>query len=310
MKNIYFEHPFFSLIVVVAYFLWIVDFFYYEQETNFFGLKGIKKNPSKILFSLSSLGFLFLAIAITLPRKILPAAVREEKLNDIFFLVDVSVSMLVDDYKPSRLEVVKKVLYNFTQMNSKNRIGIILFAERVYTYLPLTTDIDVILEAIKLIQVKQDKLGGATNIGDTLALMSLKMKNSISKNKVAILLTDGLSNRGMPAEEALNLVIESKTKVYTVGVGTESDYLKSLGLQLDIASLKNIATVSGGQFFLANNELSLKKIFQAIESLEKSELKVEEEKYFLEMYYYFALLGFLLVFFVYKIRFYFHKEII
>lgn len=310
MKNIYAEYPFLSVLVIVVYFLWVIDFFYYEQKTNLFGLKGIKKKPSKILFILGSIGFIFLAFAITLPRKVLPSFVKEEKLNDLYFLVDVSSSMSINDYNPSRLEASKKMFYDFSQMNSKNRIGIILFAEKVYTYLPLTTDIDVILEAIKSIQIKEDKLGVLTNIGDALALMSDKMKNSISKNKIAILLTDGVSNTGMPPEEAINLVQESKVKVYTIGVGTESEYLKKIGMHFDTEILKKIAVQSGGQFFLANNELSLQKIFKSIESLEKSELKVDEEQYFIEYYYYLALIGFFIILFVYKARYYFNKEII
>lgn len=310
MKDIYIEYPFLSILVIIVYFLWVIDFFYYEQKTNFFGLNGIKKKPSKVLFMLGSIGFLFLTIAITLPRRVLPSFVKEEKLNDLYFLVDVSTSMLINDYKPSRLEASKKMFYDFSQMNSKNRIGIILFAERVYTYLPLTTDIDVILEAIKSIEVKEDKLGLATNIGDALALMSIKMRNSISKNKIAILLTDGASNRGMPPEEAIHLVKELKIKVYTIGVGTESDYLKRLGIHFDTEILKKIAAETGGQFFLANNESSLQKIFQSIESLEKTELKVDEEKNFIEYYYYLALIGFFILLIVYQGRYYFNKEIV
>ncbi len=308
-ENLFFQHPYFILIGLGVYLLWVIDFFYLFQKSQIFFRKKVIKKPSLSLFFLGTLGFLLLSLSLGLPRVRKDLGPKDEKLNDLFFLIDVSLSMMVNDYKPSRLEAAKKVALDFVQLNSKNRFGIILFAEKVFTFLPLTTDQDVVIDSLRKITIMENKLGGKTNIGDALALMVLKVKSSEAKHKTAILITDGVSNEGIPPIEALKIVQEANIKVYTVGVGTKHT-VKRAELEVDFELLKKIAQKTGAKSYLAKDEKSLEDIFKEIESLEKKEIKVDSEDYFDEKFYPLALLGVIFIFLTEIIKRFFLKELL
>jgi Ca-activated chloride channel family protein len=211
--------------------------------------------------------------------------------------------MLADDIKPNRLEAAKEKIREFVKLRPTDRIAVIIFSEKVYTLLPLTTDpslVDKILSEISI-----GFLGSGTNIGDGLALSVARAVNSETKNKVIILLTDGVANVGtmtpmQAAEEAKKYGI----KVYTIGLGTDNDakipvgngifgtqYQLIPGGGIDYKVLKEISDLTGGRFYPAKSEGALAQILSDIQNLEKTEIKVNHQIVYDEQFYSFLLIG-------------------
>lgn len=286
-----FRDPWFLIMGPLGFIIWAIGFYKPFR-------KGELKLPKRYLsdkgffprFSiafLALLAFILLSIALAVPRKPAGFAKNDAELNDIFFVVDVSRSMLAEDFKPNRLEVAKRKILEFIKMMPTDRIGIIMFSEKVYTLLPLTTDLSLIEKIIEDIEVG-GLLGGGTNIGDALALAVARGAQSLAKNKTVILLTDGVSNVGFmtplqAAEEAKN----QKMKVYTIAVGGSEDALMPVGTAfgrkqyqtipggaIDLDVLKKIADMTGGKDFVASSESALKNVLSEIEKLEKTKIEI------------------------------------
>ena len=245
-----------------------------------------KKNTLRlIVFLLGLVGLILVSYAMTGPRKPLKRIPSNIEVNDIFLVVDVSRSMLADDLKPNRLEIAKKKLQEFSALRPTDRIGIIIFSEKVFTLLPLTTDPTLVDKVLADIRVGY--LGSGTNIGDALALSVARGQNSKTKNKVIILLTDGVNNVGnMTPLNAARTAKEYNMKVYTIGLGKvksrlpigkdssgKQQYQAIPGGSIDLKTLEEISKMTGGKSFMADSENSLKDILKEIQGLEKTEIK-------------------------------------
>jgi Ca-activated chloride channel family protein len=188
-----------------------------------------------------------------------------------------------------------------------DRIGLIVFSEKVFTLMPLSTDPDLLSKVIGDIQIGY--LGSGTNIGDGLGLGVARARESNAKNKVIVLLTDGVSNVGnltplQAAEEAKREGI----RVYTIGVGSKDDakipmgksvfgtqYMLIPGGSIDYKTLEEISSLTGGKFFPATDEEALSKVFDEIDKLERTEIKVDAQVLYKEHYYKYFAVGFLLL---------------
>lgn len=229
---------------------------------------------------------------------------------DIILAIDTSGSMQALDFKiggeeVDRLTVVKQVVSDFIKHRISDRIGMVIFGEFAYTQAPLTLDYDVLKSFLD--QVEIGAAGDATAIGDGLALSVKRLKDLPSKSKVVILLTDGRSNAGrITPEKAAELAATYGVKVYTIGVGTRGPVpfpeqtffgTRQILVQLDIdeETLQKIANVTGGQFFRATDTEGLKKIYETIDKLEKSEAKVKHFQEYRELFRYFVLPALLLL---------------
>ncbi len=253
------------------------------------------------------------------PHKVTPNNIE---VNDIVLCIDVSRSMLAEDMLPNRLEVAKQRIREFAAMRPTDRIAIVLFSEKVFTLLPLTTDPKLVDQALAEISI--GLLGSGTNIGDGLALSVARAVNSETKNKVIVLLTDGVANVGtltpiQAAEEAKKYGI----KVYTIGLGTEGDakipvgngifgmqYQLIPGGSIDYKVLKEIASLTGGTFYPATSDKALANILSDIQKLEKTEIKVNNRIVYDEQYYMYFAIGVALIFLVEVIRRLFLKDVI
>lgn len=244
------------------------------------------------------LGLVLISYAMTGPRKALKTLPGSIDVNDVFLVVDVSRSMLADDLKPNRLEVAKEKLRDFAALRPTDRLGIIMFSERVYTLLPLTTDpelVDQILSDIKI-----GFLGSGTNIGDALALAVGRAHNSETKNKVIVLLTDGVNNVGnLTPIQAAEQARDFNIKVYTIGLGTQKDarlpigrdafgrqrYQSIPGGSIDLKTLEDISKMTNGKSYLADSEESLKEILDDIQKLEKTKIDNQSQVVYDELFY-------------------------
>jgi Ca-activated chloride channel family protein len=196
---------------------------------------------------------------------------------DIVLVLDVSDSMRTPDFVPNRLEVAKEVLNNFVGRRTGDRIGLVLFATTAMTVTPLTLDLGVISTFID--RVRFNILdGNTTAIGMGLTTALAKLRDSQSKSRVVVLLTDGENNAGkidpLTAAEAARA---SGIKVYTIGVGTFTSGPNGRTAGVDEKNLTAIAEMTGGRFFLATDRTKLEETYAQIDRLERT--KVESSQF-------------------------------
>lgn len=189
---------------------------------------------------------------------------------DIVLAMDISTSMMAQDLKPNRLEASKDVASAFINGRPNDNIGLVVFAAESFTQCPLTTDHTVLLNLFKDVQpgIIQD----GTAIGLGLANAVSRIKDSQAKSKVIILLTDGVNNQGEIAPvTAAEIAKTFGVRVYTIGV----QYM-DVDVEIDEPTLKQIAATTGGQYFRATDNASLKEIYSEIDKMEKTKISVQE----------------------------------
>jgi Ca-activated chloride channel family protein len=290
--------------------VWLVGFFRIFKKYEI-PVTGRSSNFSKYLRLLIAVvgvcAWLLLSYAITGPRKPLNFTKNNIEVNDIFLVVDVSRSMLAIDFEPNRLETAKRKIREFVDLKPSDRLGIVIFSEKAFTLLPLTTDIELIRKVID--QINVGFLGGGTNIGDGLGLAISRLISSQAKSKVIVLLTDGVSNVGsMTAEQAAEHAKDNKIKIYTIGMGTDGNaklpvgqgifgmqYQTIPGGSYDEESLKTISSLTGGRHYLAKNDKALSNVLGEINKLEKTKIEVSSKTVYEELYYKYYVWGILLL---------------
>jgi Ca-activated chloride channel family protein len=230
---------------------------------------------------------------------------------DIMLCLDTSGSMQaldfrLDDEPVSRLTAVKKVVDDFIKKREMDRIGLVVFGEEAFTQSPLTLDKGLLLGLVH--QMKIGMAGDRTAVGSAIAVGGKRLKDLKAKAKILILLTDGRNNAGdITPEEAAEAVRALGVKIYTIGVGGKGPApfrvntvfgprLIRQDVDLDEETLREIATIGGGEYFRAADSEALSEIYDIIDRQEKTEVKVKQFFHFRELYAYFlipalALLG-------------------
>ncbi|MFC1662202.1 VWA domain-containing protein, partial [Gemmatimonadota bacterium] len=205
---------------------------------------------------------------------------------DIVLAMDVSSSMLAEDLEPNRLEAAKQVAATFVQGRRNDRIGLVAFAGEAYTQAPLTLDYGVIVGLLSELDVGMIEDGTAVGMG--LATAVKRLQASDAESKVVVLLTDGRSNRGeIGPTTAAQMAQSLGVRVYTIGAGTRGtaripvdDPLMgrryvNMRVDLDEATLQDVAELTGGRFFRATDRESLESVYAEIDALETTEIQVE-----------------------------------
>ncbi len=278
-------------------------------------IKGISNWKEKLLIIqpiLKSLAFIAFITALARPQ----LALKEEVVNaegiDIFMVMDLSSSMLAKDFEPDRLEVSKEVAIDFVEKRPYDRIGLAVFAGESFTQCPLTTDHRILKNF--LADLECGLLEDGTAIGMGLASAVNRLKDTETKSKIIILLTDGVNNVGyIKPKTAAEIAQEFDIKVYTIGIGSRGEALTPVSrrsdgqyvfgyarVEIDEELLNEIAKMTGGQYFRATDVESLVKIYAEIDELEKTKMEITTFKRYEEQYRYFLWTGllFLLVDFV------------
>jgi len=215
---------------------------------------------------------------------------RSQDINsegiDIVLCIDISGSMLAEDFKPNRIEASKKVALDFIAGRENDRIALVIFSGEAFTQCPLTTDHSVLKNLFK--DINSGMLVDGTAIGEGLATAVNRIKESKAKSKVVILLTDGVNNAGsVDPLTAGEIAKKFGIKVYTVGVGTNgfAPYpvktpfgiqYQSMEVQIDEDILRQIAQETGGKYFRATDNNKLKQIYDEIDRMEKTIIEVTE----------------------------------
>lgn len=205
---------------------------------------------------------------------------------DIMLALDISGSMRAEDFKPNRLEAAKDVAASFINGRQNDNIGLVVFAGESFTQCPLTTDHTVLLNLFKDIQMGMIQDGTAIGLGLANAVSRIKDSQAISK--VIILLTDGVNNMGEIAPvTAAEIAKTFGIRVYTIGVGTQGTapypvptpfgvQYQNVPVEIDEPALKQIASITGGQYFRATDNASLKAIYSEIDQMEKTKISVQQ----------------------------------
>jgi Ca-activated chloride channel family protein len=232
---------------------------------------------------------------------------------DIVLAVDVSGSMLAEDFeiggrRHNRLYVIKQVVKDFIQKRTNDRLGLVVFAGRAYTQCPMTLDYGMLLQLLEKVDIGMVEDG--TAIGSGIGSSVDRLKNTKTKSKVVILLTDGRNNSGeidpfTAAEIAKTLGI----KVYTIGAGTKglapfpaidlfgNTVMRQVKIDIDDDALREIAKITDGKYYRATDTESLKEIYRQIDKLEKTESEVTQYTEYSELFHYFLLPAFGLLLF-------------
>ena len=310
--NFEFQHIHYAGFGILGLVFWIIGFFYLFKKPQLFIPAKYKKKGIPILrsviFLMGVTSWLYISFALAGPRKPMGMDKNTIEVNDIFIVLDLSRSMLAEDLKPNRFEAAKQKIQDFVSLFPRDRIGIVIFAEKVFTLLPLSTDLNLINKMVA--QIKLGALGDGTNIGDALALGVGRLLQSLAKNKVMILLTDGVSNVGtITPLQAAEMAAEQKIKIYTIGIGGAKDaripvgpnmfgvqrYQVIPGGSVDEKGLQEIARLTGGKFYMARDNKALQNVLGDINKLERTEIEQSGRIIYEELYFKYLLIGVLLL---------------
>lgn len=295
----------FILVPFVAYYIW-------KQWDSHASLQISTIKPFKPSINyrmiLGHVGFAFRIIAIALMFVVMA---RPQSTNnwedlttegiDIVMALDISGSMLAEDFKPNRLEAAKEVASDFISGRPDDRIGLVVFSGESFTQCPLTTDHMVLKNLFK--DLKSGIIEDGTAIGMGLANGVNRLKDSEAKSKVLILLTDGVNNSGEIAPiTAAEIAKAFGIRVYTIGVGSRGTApypfdtpfgrrYENIEVEIDEAMLGEIASMTDGKYFRATDNKKLKEIYTEIDKMEKSKIEVVKYSKKKEEYLFFGLLA-------------------
>jgi len=242
-----------------------------------------------------------LALVLTL---LLTALARPQKTNekveqwtegiDIMLAIDISQSMQIQDFEPNRLEAAKDVARDFIKGRIQDRIGIVVFSGDAFSLAPLTTDYDLLNSYLNDISFEMIESRG-TAIGSALAVVTNRMRESESKSKVCILLSDGDNTAGnIDPITSAELAAAYEIKMYTIIVGKEGmvpfgkDYFGRPNMvenTIDETTMRKIAEIGSGEFFRVTDNQALKNVFDRIDQYEKAEIKETRFKDTADYYY-------------------------
>lgn len=299
-----FQSPYYLilLLIIPGLILWYYNLGKKNQGTiqissEIFTSVAMKRTGSMkmiLVLGIHLLIIFLIILGISRPRKV--DKIKETSVNviDILLVLDISSSMLADDFSPNRLEAVKRTAMDFISNRKEDRIGILVFAGESFIQCPLTIDKSILRSLIGEIKVASKEYDG-TAIGMAIANGTNRFRSSNVESKVMILLSDGSNNSGeIDPITAAKLAKEFDIKIYTIGAGTDQAYTKIPGRglivnEIDEVTLKKIASVTGGKYYRATDIKALELIYSDINDLERSDIEVNEYTHYEELYGWFLI---------------------
>jgi len=254
--------------------------------------RGKRKNL--LLKSLNIITVFLIIIGLARPQLVDTLQKRKVDVVDIVMVIDISSSMLADDFKPNRLEVVKRTAQEFIKKRAGDRIGLLVFAAETFIQCPLTVDQEVLLSLLGKTEVVPREYDG-TAIGMAIANGVNRLRHSSAKSKVMILLSDGRNNAGeLDPLTAADIAKKLGVKIYTIGAGTNQavTLIPNVGYirnEIDEQTLQAIAQKTGGQYFRATDEAMLAEVYQQIDALERTTIEVKDYTQYRELFGWFLI---------------------
>jgi Ca-activated chloride channel homolog len=276
---------------------------------NIVGLN--RSSIGKILLRMRWLALLAFLLALARPRLGEGHAKIHASGIDIVVALDLSGSMAAEDFElkgepVNRLVIAKDVLRQFVQKRVGDRIGLVAFAGRAYIASPLTLDHGFLLQNLERLNL--GALEDGTAIGSAISAAANRLREIQAKSKIVVLMTDGQSNAGkVPPVTAAEAAQALGIRIYTIGVGSKGvarmPYVNVFGqkgyvdqkVDIDEETLTKIAQMTGGKYYRAQNTSGLRKIYDEIDQLEKTEVEVKKYQRYRELYPWFALAGLMIL---------------
>ena len=291
-----FEKPYwFLLLLILPLLFWLI---YRMNRDKQFGFKYTNTTDNQqtiasvfvlalrmLLHSAKILAFLIFVSILASPIKIDSDQPNQNHNGfgiDLIFVLDVSFSMQAMDLKPNRLESAKRVIDDFIQQRSSDRIGLVAYSGEAYSVCYKTTDHNLLRS--QLARINGNDLIQGTAIGVGLGTGITQLRGDSTTSKAIILLTDGKNNIGdISPIEAADLAVNESVRVYTIGVGTNgyapipdmSVFGSGIGyslVEIDEEILNEISNLTGGKYFRATDSKSLKSVIMEIDKIEKKRL--------------------------------------
>jgi Ca-activated chloride channel family protein len=290
IKSFSWEHPevLLGLIIVPLLFIvrWVLRYYFNQKLPVAISQKDLHTSPLNLVRLIPEfllmLVFMLILTALARPQKTNEKVEQWTEGIDIMVALDISQSMQIEDFQPNRLEAAKKVALDFIQGRIQDRIGIVVFSGDAFSLSPLTTDYDLLRSYINEISFEMIENRG-TAIGSAMAVVTNRMRESESKSKVCILLSDGDNTAGnIDPITAAELASAYGIKIYTIVVGKEGlvpygkDFFGRPNMienTVDETTMRKMAGVGGGEFFRATDNQALRQVFAKIDQYEKAEIK-------------------------------------
>lgn len=302
LRSFTWEHKeyFYAFIGIVALFVirWLLRYNFNQKlpvavtqkELKVSFLNLVRLIPEIILMIVLAL----MVLALARPQKTNEKVEQWTEGIDIMLALDISKSMQMEDFVPNRLEAAKNVGRNFINGRKQDRIGLVVFSGDAFSLTPLTTDYDLLKSYLNNLNFDMIEKTG-TAIGSAIGVVTNRMRESNSKSKVCILLSDGSNNAGnLDPIAATKLASAFGIKIYTIIVGKEGlvPYGKDIfgrtqmvENEIDESIMREIAKLSDGEFFRVTDNQALSQVFKRIDKYEKAEIKETRFKNTADYYY-------------------------
>jgi Ca-activated chloride channel family protein len=310
-SDVTFAYPFVLWLLILvpglAYWYWkkkdkISPDFTYSSIKIFVNVeRKLKEKIADLPVWLKLMSLAFLIVAAARPQSFSSGENIYTEGIDIAMVLDISGSMMAEDFKPNRVEAAKKVIDDFIAGRTNDKIGLVIFSGESFTQCPLTIDYSVLRNLLK--EIHTGMIEDGTAIGNAIANGVNRLKDSKSKSKVMILLTDGVNNRGeIDPLTAAQIAQKFGIRIYTVGVGTigEAPYpfqtpfgvrYQMIPVDIDENILQQISKITGGKYFRATDNRKLVQIYDEIDRLEKTRVEVTSYRKARELFYNWAFIG-------------------
>lgn len=288
---------------------WAIRYFFNQKLTVALLKSDLKSSPITWLRLipelLISLVLCLLLTALARPQRTNEKVEQWTEGIDIMLAIDISQSMQIEDFEPNRLTAAKEVARDFIKGRLQDRIGIVVFSGDAFSLAPLTTDYRLLNSYLDDISFEMIESRG-TAIGSAMAVVTNRMRESKSKSKVCILLSDGDNTAGnIDPITSAELAAAYDIKIYTIIVGQEGmvpfgkDYFGRPNMvenTIDESTMRKIAEIGAGEFFRVTDNEALKNVFSRIDQYEKAE--IQETRFKDTSDYYFIYLKWAILFFL------------
>lgn len=290
LRSFTWEHPLFLYLIIAVPILfivrWLIRYRFNQKLPIAITQKDLHVSPVNLIRLLPEI-LLMLVLALILMGLARPQKTNEKVEQwtegiDIMIALDISQSMMIEDFTPNRLEAAKEVARNFINGRVQDRIGLVVFAGDAFSLSPLTTDYELLRTYLDDITFEMIEAKG-TAIGSAMAVVTNRMSESETKSKVCILLSDGENTSGnIDPITAAELASAYGIKIYTIVVGKEGmvpygkDFFgrpQMIENTIDETTMRKMADIGGGQFFRATDNQALEQVFARINKYEKAEIK-------------------------------------
>ncbi|MFD1000914.1 vWA domain-containing protein [Ohtaekwangia kribbensis] len=290
LRSFTWEHPLFLYLIIAVPILfivrWLLRYRFNQKLPIAITQKDLHVSPINLIRLLPEI-LLMLVLALILMGLARPQKTNEKVEQwtegiDIMIALDISQSMMIEDFTPNRLEAAKEVARNFINGRVQDRIGLVVFAGDAFSLSPLTTDYELLRSYLDDISFEMIEAKG-TAIGSAMAVVTNRMSESETKSKVCILLSDGENTSGnIDPITAAELASAYGIKIYTIVVGKEGmvpygkDFFgrpQMIENTIDETTMRKMADIGGGQFFRATDNQALEQVFARINKYEKAEIK-------------------------------------